>query len=446
MKTQVGIIGGGPAGLLLSHLLHLRGIESVVVEAKSREYIENRIRAGVLEQGTADLLIEAGVGGRMRQEGLVHEGIEFSFGGSRHRIDFRALVGAAVIVYGQHEVVKDLVAARLDAGGAILFETEATALEDMESRHAAHQSARAGGRRCHRMRFHRRLRRLPRHRAPGDAAERDPQFRAQLSVRLARHPRGSGAGVGGADLCPPRQRLRAVQHALAGGDAALSAVRAGRGYRRLVGRAHLGRTAYPAGGRRRADDQRRADPAEIGDPGQELRRRADAARTAVPGGRRRPYRPADRGEGHEPRGLRRARPGAGAEPVLPLRGVGDAAGLFGDVPAAGVEGAALLVVDDATPASLSGCERLRRQAAARRPRLCDELRNARRARSRRTMSGCRSTERGGATSPFSPGRGRFGRGPAGSRRRVGHRCGLRARGPRAAPGRRCARRDADAGS
>jgi p-hydroxybenzoate 3-monooxygenase len=133
MKTQVGIIGAGPGGLLLSHLLHLRGIDSVVVEAKSREYIENRIRAGVLEQGTADLLVEAGVGGRMRQEGLVHEGIELSFGGSRHRIDFRALANAAVIVYGQHEVVKDLVAARIAAGGPILFETEATALEDMES-------------------------------------------------------------------------------------------------------------------------------------------------------------------------------------------------------------------------------------------------------------------------------------------------------------------------
>ena len=133
MKTQVGIIGAGPGGLLLSHLLHLRGIDSVVVEAKSREYIENRIRAGVLEQGTADLLVEAGVGGRMRQEGLAHEGIELSFGGSRHRIDFRALANAAVIVYGQHEVVKDLVAARIAAGGPILFETEATALEDMES-------------------------------------------------------------------------------------------------------------------------------------------------------------------------------------------------------------------------------------------------------------------------------------------------------------------------
>lgn len=133
MKTQIGIVGAGPAGLLLSHLLHLRGIESVVVEAKSRQYIENRIRAGVLEQGTTDLLVEAGVGGRLRQEGLLHEGIALSFGGARHRIDFRALVDAAVIVYGQHEVVKDLIAARPEAAGPILFETEAYALEDLES-------------------------------------------------------------------------------------------------------------------------------------------------------------------------------------------------------------------------------------------------------------------------------------------------------------------------
>lgn len=133
MKTQVGIVGAGPAGLLLSHLLHLRGIESVVVEAKSRHYVENRIRAGVLEQGTTDLLVEAGVGARLRQEGLLHEGISLSFGGALHRIDFRALVDAAVIVYGQHEVVKDLIAARPDAAGPVLFETEAYALEALDS-------------------------------------------------------------------------------------------------------------------------------------------------------------------------------------------------------------------------------------------------------------------------------------------------------------------------
>jgi p-hydroxybenzoate 3-monooxygenase len=124
MRSQVGIVGAGPAGLLLSHLLHLHGIDSVVLEIKSREYVEKRIRAGVLEQGTVDTLIEAGVGARMRREGLVHHGIELRFGGRGRRIDFSDLTGRAITVYGQHEVVKDLIAARLAAGGVILFEVE----------------------------------------------------------------------------------------------------------------------------------------------------------------------------------------------------------------------------------------------------------------------------------------------------------------------------------
>ncbi len=121
MKTQVAVVGGGPAGLMLSHLLHLRGIESVVLEARSRNELESEIRAGVLEQNTADLLTETGVGERMRKEGAVHHGIELRFGGRGHRIDFEDLVGRAITVYGQHEVVKDLIKARLDAGGEILF-------------------------------------------------------------------------------------------------------------------------------------------------------------------------------------------------------------------------------------------------------------------------------------------------------------------------------------
>jgi p-hydroxybenzoate 3-monooxygenase len=130
MRTQVGIVGAGPAGLLLSQLLHLQGIDSVVLERRSREYVEGRIRAGVLEQGTVDLLNEAQVGGRMRREGLVHEGIELSFRGERHRIDFRALTGKAVTVYGQTEVTKDLIAARLAAGGRIVFEAEDVSVHD----------------------------------------------------------------------------------------------------------------------------------------------------------------------------------------------------------------------------------------------------------------------------------------------------------------------------
>jgi p-hydroxybenzoate 3-monooxygenase len=123
VRTQVGIVGAGPAGLLLARLLHRKGIESIVLEIRSRDYVEKRIRAGVLEQGTADLLIEAGVGDRMQREGLVHHGIELRFGGLGRRIDLSQLTGGrAITVYGQHEIVKDLIAARLDAGGPILFE------------------------------------------------------------------------------------------------------------------------------------------------------------------------------------------------------------------------------------------------------------------------------------------------------------------------------------
>jgi p-hydroxybenzoate 3-monooxygenase len=132
MRTQVGIVGAGPAGLLLSQLLHLQGIETVVLERRSREYVEGRIRAGVLEQGTVDLLEEAQVGERMRRLGLVHEGIELSFGGTRHRIDFRALTGKAVTVYGQTEITKDLIAARLAAGGKIIFEVEEVSIQDFD--------------------------------------------------------------------------------------------------------------------------------------------------------------------------------------------------------------------------------------------------------------------------------------------------------------------------
>jgi p-hydroxybenzoate 3-monooxygenase len=130
MRTQVGIVGAGPAGLLLSQLLHLQGIDTVVLERRSRAYVEGRIRAGVLEQGTADLLDAAEVGERMHRIGLVHDGIELSFGGKRHRIDFRALTGKAVTVYGQTEVTKDLINARLAAGGQILFEAEDVSVHD----------------------------------------------------------------------------------------------------------------------------------------------------------------------------------------------------------------------------------------------------------------------------------------------------------------------------
>jgi p-hydroxybenzoate 3-monooxygenase len=124
MRTQVGIVGAGPAGLLLSHLLWMEGIESVVLEARSREYVEQRVRAGVLEQGTAELLERAGVGKRMRRLGMVHHGIELRFARRRHRVPLTDLTGKSLTIYGQQEVVKDLIRARLDAGGQILFEVD----------------------------------------------------------------------------------------------------------------------------------------------------------------------------------------------------------------------------------------------------------------------------------------------------------------------------------
>jgi len=121
-RTQVGIVGAGPAGLVLSQLLHLQGIESVVVENRSRQYVEERVRAGVLEQGTVDLLNEMGVSERVKREGLVHHGIELRFNGRGHRIDFKELTGGkGITIYSQHEVVKDLTNARIAAGGQVLF-------------------------------------------------------------------------------------------------------------------------------------------------------------------------------------------------------------------------------------------------------------------------------------------------------------------------------------
>lgn len=126
-------MGAGPAGLLLSHLLHLEDIASVVIESRTREEIEATIRAGVLEQGTVDLLADSGVGERMKREGMVHEGIYLRFAGRSHRIALTELTGRAITVYAQHEVIKDLVAARLAAGGQILFGVKDTALYDLDS-------------------------------------------------------------------------------------------------------------------------------------------------------------------------------------------------------------------------------------------------------------------------------------------------------------------------
>jgi p-hydroxybenzoate 3-monooxygenase len=134
VRTQVGIVGAGPAGLMLGHLLHCAGIETVILEARSREYVEKRIRAGVLEQGTIDLLDGSDVGERMRREGLLHHGIELRFDRQAHRIPLSDLTGGrAVMIYGQTEMVKDLVRARLESDAPLVFEADATEVEDLDT-------------------------------------------------------------------------------------------------------------------------------------------------------------------------------------------------------------------------------------------------------------------------------------------------------------------------
>ena len=134
MRTQVAIVGAGPAGLMLGHLLHLRGIDSVIVEDRSRDYVIERVRAGVLEQGTVDLMNEVGLGTRLNAEGLRHEGVYIAFDGERHRIDMARLTGGrAITVYGQSEVVKDLIAARHTTGRPLHFEAANVAVHDLTS-------------------------------------------------------------------------------------------------------------------------------------------------------------------------------------------------------------------------------------------------------------------------------------------------------------------------
>jgi p-hydroxybenzoate 3-monooxygenase len=133
MRTQVAIVGAGPAGLLLAHLLHRQGIDSVVLERQTRGHIERRIRAGVLEHGTVELLRAVGLAGRLDRERMVHDGLELLFDRTGHRIDLTGLVGRQITIYGQHELVKDLVAARLATGAPLLFSAPALDLSDLDT-------------------------------------------------------------------------------------------------------------------------------------------------------------------------------------------------------------------------------------------------------------------------------------------------------------------------
>jgi p-hydroxybenzoate 3-monooxygenase len=133
MQTQVAIVGGGPSGLLLARLLGLQGIETVVLERRTPEYLRARVRAGLLEQGTVDLLTEAGVGARLARERLIHDGLELAFEGTRHRIDLKALSGKSVTIYGQAEIQKDLMDAHSAMGTNVVYEAEDVSLHGLTS-------------------------------------------------------------------------------------------------------------------------------------------------------------------------------------------------------------------------------------------------------------------------------------------------------------------------
>jgi p-hydroxybenzoate 3-monooxygenase len=131
IRVQVGIVGAGPAGLMLAHLLHRAGVDTIVLEDRSRPYVENRIRAGLLEQWATDLLVELGAGARMQREGMFHNGVHFAFNQTLHYINFRELVGKGVTIYGQQEIVKDLIDLRLGQGGKIFFEVSDVSVHDV---------------------------------------------------------------------------------------------------------------------------------------------------------------------------------------------------------------------------------------------------------------------------------------------------------------------------
>jgi p-hydroxybenzoate 3-monooxygenase len=138
MRTQVGIIGAGPAGLFLAHILHRAGIESVILEGRSRQYVEDRVRAGVLESGTVDVMRELGLDGRLKKESMTDEGLDIRFSGNLIHMDFPELTGGKVVtIYGQQEVVKDLIAARLKDNGKIVFEAEALAIDNIDTKSPA---------------------------------------------------------------------------------------------------------------------------------------------------------------------------------------------------------------------------------------------------------------------------------------------------------------------
>ena len=389
MRTQVGIIGAGPAGLMLARLLHLAGIESIIIENRSRNYIENRIRAGLIEHWAADLLTDVGVGERMKAEGILHWGINIGINGDLHRIDFKALVDKRVTIYGQQEVVKDLVERRLADGGPLLFEVDGVSVHDMTSQRP-------------KIRFTH----------DGKAQEIDCDFIAGcdgfhgicrpsipdgvLSVFERDYPFG---WLGILSESPPPDHELIYSYTDRG--FALYTMRSMSLSRLYLQCDHdedidgwpdariWNELHKRLGGARKLAEGKIAAKGHHADA--QLRGRADAARPAVPRRRQRAYRAADRRQGHEPGLCRRGGSVARARCVLQEQARRRPGELFGDLPAPGLVCAALLLVDDADPAPLPERVGVRPPPSAFRSRLHHRARKPRRKCWPSNMSGCRST-------------------------------------------------------
>jgi len=227
MHTQVGIIGAGPAGLLLGQLLHLKGIDSVILECRNHDYVIDRVRAGVLEQFTVDLMTQMGVGARLHREGMRHDSVYLSFGGERHRVPLADLTGGkAIYVYGQNEVVKDLMEARIATRRPLHYEVQNVSVHNIDSAKPLIRYQAEGKQRVD-LRLHRGVRWLPRHLPPGSGRRREV-LRQDVSVWVAGHPGRSAAVFRRAGVHLSRAGVRAVQHAHAEDHAVVFSGAAGR--------------------------------------------------------------------------------------------------------------------------------------------------------------------------------------------------------------------------
>ena len=369
-RTRVGIIGAGPAGLLLAHLLWREGIDCVIVENRSRDYVEARIRAGLLEQGSVDLLHETGVGERLAREGLTHEGILLRFGGVNRRLDIKALTGRAVTIYGQHEVVKDLIAARIANGGEIMFECEGVSVHDLAGKSPTI--------RC---------------RHNGEDVEIACDLIAGCDgfhgicrpaipdgvLTIYDHPYPQGWVGVLVDAPPVNHELIYTVHER---GFALFTMRSN-----TVSRLYLqcrpddvienwsdnriwDEFAARLGWSGRAGAEQGTDPAEGHHRDALVRVRAAAVRQPVPGRRRRPHRAADRRQGHEPGGSRRARAVARDERLFEIGQARRPGRLLAARPEADLARTAFLVVDDLPDPQLRQPRRVRAPRPALRAGVC----------------------------------------------------------------------------